>query len=343
MITSVFVLVLVSLTSLALTAWLARPDAPIRILDRPNERSLHTVPTPRTGGLAICLSLATGWLVYLALARYAAIPAQIVAGAIIIAGVSVLDDRFGLSQVLRLLIQIVAVVILMQDGFVSQGDLLPGFEARQTWVGGGVTFVMTLWLTNLYNFMDGMDGLAGGMAVIGFGTLALLGAQGGAMVFAVAALAVAAAASGFLWFNFPPARIFMGDSGSTTLGFLVAGFAVWGSREAGIPIWLTLTVFAPFVVDATVTLLRRVARGERIWRAHRSHYYQRLVTLGCGHRRTVLVEYAVMLICAASAWVLNRSDVRSQWIILISLAVGFFLAAATIHRLERVRHAEVED
>lgn len=335
MFTTVLVIVLINLISLALTAWLARPDAPFRIIDRPNERSLHTAPTPRTGGLAICLSLATGWLVYMVLARYAAVPAQILTGAAIIAGISAFDDRFGLSPALRLLVQVVAVFILMQDGFVSQGDLLPGFEAGNTWIAAAVTFVMILWLTNLYNFMDGMDGFAGGMAVIGFLTLAVLGYGQGDSLFAGSALAVAAAAAGFLWFNFPPARIFMGDSGSTTLGFLVAAFAIWASRRGIAPVWVTLLVFSPFVVDATATLLRRAVQGEPVWRAHRSHYYQRLVQAGWGHRRTVLVEYVAMLVSALSALAAGASDTGVQWAILAAVAAGYVTAALAITKLER--------
>ena len=112
---------------------------------------------------------------------------------------------------------------------------------------------------------------------------------------------LAAASAGFLTCNFPPARIFLGDTGSTALGFLAAACGLWGSRTGLFPFWVALLVFSPFIVDATVTLLRRLLRGEKVWEAHRSHYYQRLVLLGWGHRRTVLVEYALMLVCAGSA------------------------------------------
>lgn len=337
MLSIIIIAALVAVTSLVLTSWLAHPNAPIRILDQPNERSLHASPTPRTGGIAICTALVVGWIAALLIPAGDTIPGQIVFGAAIVAGVSILDDRYGLSQALRLLVQLGAALVLAHDGFVIQGDLVPGLSISPGLVAAAATVVMCLWLTNLYNFMDGMDGFAGGMAVIGFGTLAALGWGQGDALFAGAALAVSAAAAGYLWFNFPPARIFMGDSGSTTLGFLAAAFAVWGSRRGVAPVWLTMVVFSPFVVDATVTLLRRALRGEPVWRAHRSHYYQRLVQLGWGHRRTVLAEYAVMLICAASALALVDRGMALQWIVLMALACAYLGAAVAVHRMERRR------
>lgn len=341
MFTTVLVIVLINLTSLALTAWLARPDAPIRMLDHPNERSLHARPTPRTGGLAICAALLLGWLVSTVLYTQTVVPAQMVWGAAIIAGISILDDRFGLSQLLRFVAQLGAAVVLISGYFVIQGEILPGMPVSVLFATA-LTPLLTLWLTNLYNFMDGMDGFAGGMAVIGFGALAVLGWGQGDLLYAGSALAVSAAAAGFLVFNFPPARIFMGDSGSTTLGFLVAAFSIGASRRGIAPAWVTLMIFSPFVVDATVTLLRRGARGEPVWRPHRSHYYQRLVQIGWGHRRTVLAEYAVMLISALAALAANGADPRVQWVMLVALAGGYGLAALEIHRLERRRNADIE-
>jgi UDP-N-acetylmuramyl pentapeptide phosphotransferase/UDP-N-acetylglucosamine-1-phosphate transferase len=136
-------------------------------------------------------------------------------------------------------------------------------------------------MTNLYNFMDGMDGFAGGMTLIGGLTLALLTATGNAWTISVLSSLLAGAAAGFLVHNFPPARIFMGDVGS---------------------LWVPLIVFSPFVVDATATLLRRALAGEKVWQAHRVHYYQRVVLLGWGHRRTVMVEYGLMVLCAGLTW-----------------------------------------
>jgi UDP-N-acetylmuramyl pentapeptide phosphotransferase/UDP-N-acetylglucosamine-1-phosphate transferase len=164
-----------------------------------------------------------------------------------------------------------------------------------------VLLLAIAWLTNLYNFMDGSDGLAGGMAVVGFGTYGLAAWLGGNLELELLAWSIAAAAAGFLIFNFPPAKIFMGDVGSIPLGFLAGALGVAGWLQGLWPLWFPLIVFAPFIVDASVTLLRRALRRERIWQAHREHYYQRLILSGWSHRKTAIWEYALMLACAALA------------------------------------------
>ena len=103
--------------------------------------------------------------------------------------------------------------------------------------------------------------------------------------------------------------------------------------------WLTLVIFSPFVVDASVTLLKRALRGEAVWRAHRSHYYQRLVQLGWGHRRTVLVEYTAMLVCAIMAWVMRTAPPMTQWVMLLVMATAYAVAAIAIHTQERAQDA----
>jgi len=153
----------------------------------------------------------------------------------------------------------------------------------------------------VYNFMDGADGLAGGMSVIGFGAYALAAVSEGDAAVAALSLALAASALAFLVHNFHPARIFLGDVGSIPLGFLAGALGIIGWRNDTWPLWFPVLVFGPFIADSTVTLVRRLLRGERVWQAHREHYYQRMVRLGAGHRRTALVLYALMLVCAAAA------------------------------------------
>jgi len=188
------------------------------------------------------------------------------------------------------------------------------------------TWLAIVWMTNLFNFMDGMDGFAGGMALAGFTFLGLAGWLAGAQSYAVFCWLVSASTLGFLPFNFPPARIFMGDAGSATLGLLAAALSLWGVNDGIFPIWFPLLVFSPFVVDATLTLLGRSLRREKIWQAHRTHYYQRLVQAGWGHRKTVLTEYLLMLMAGGSALILLLSpDFRLVGLIVWS-AVYILLA-----------------
>jgi UDP-N-acetylmuramyl pentapeptide phosphotransferase/UDP-N-acetylglucosamine-1-phosphate transferase len=149
--------------------------------------------------------------------------------------------------------------------------------------------------------MDGSDGLAGGMAVIGFATYAIAAQRAGDAPLGALSISLSAASLAFLVHNFSPARIFLGDVGSIPLGFLAAGLGVLGWRDDVWPLWFPVLVFGPFIGDATLTLLRRLLRGDRVWQAHREHYYQRMVRMGLGHRGTALAVYACMIACALAA------------------------------------------
>jgi UDP-GlcNAc:undecaprenyl-phosphate GlcNAc-1-phosphate transferase len=252
-------------------------------LDKPNERSLHVVPVPRTGGIAIIAGL-------IAAALWLRASPSLWVPAVALAVASYFDDRHALPAAVRLVMHLVAAGIFL---WLAAGSSTAALLL--------VLWLAIAWTTNLYNFMDGSDGLAGGMAVIGFGTYALAAWFGGNVEFELLAWSIAAAAAGFLIFNFPPAKIFMGDVGSIPLGFLAGALGVAGWQRELWPLWFPLVVFAPFIVDASVTLLRRALRRERIWQAHREHYYQRLILSGWSHRKTAIWEYALMVACAALA------------------------------------------
>ena len=333
--------VLLPVIAFVIAAWLcwqfSRPGSRFYILDHPNERSLHSQPTPRTGGLGILVGLylaASGMVAWIG-----AVPIAVfwIAGTgLMVAIVSFLDDRFSVPVLYRMIVHFIAAGGLVYGGLGLEAFQLPGV----TWnLDYTVAFILTLlivvWLVNLYNFMDGMDGFAGGMALFGFGAYAVLGWMAGDQAFASLSLIIAAAAVGFLVFNFPPARIFMGDTGSSLLGFLAAAFAFWADRDGIFPLWVGVLIFSPFIVDATVTLFRRAYRKERIWQAHKSHYYQRLVQLGWGHRKTVLWEYALMALCGVSAiWALSLSPAM-QWGIIGFWVFFYGVLMIWVGRLEK--------
>lgn len=292
-------LILVLMVGL-LAWWLCRqfinPDSKLHLLDHPNERSLHTTPVPRSGGIAVLIAVAAGLI---------AVPFSfslhlwwLVGGAALIAAVSMADDWFDLPVVFRFTVHLLAAAMIVYGMDAKVFIFLP------QWLDLMLLVVATVWMVNLYNFMDGMDGFAGGMGLIGFGCLAVAGLLHGVYDFALLALLVAAGNAGFLLHNFPPARIFMGDAGSATMGFLAAGFTLWGIREEVFALWFPLLVFSPFILDATVTLLRRALRGEKVWQAHRQHYYQRLTLAGWGHKKTVLSEYILMIAVAISSLIM---------------------------------------
>jgi UDP-N-acetylmuramyl pentapeptide phosphotransferase/UDP-N-acetylglucosamine-1-phosphate transferase len=254
-------------------------------IDVPNERSMHHVPTPRIGGIGL---LAVALPVAAALAPATRTLAALAAA---LAVVSAIDDQRGLSVRVRLAVHTLVAAV---GAFV----LLPAQPAW--WLLAVVPAIV--WSINLYNFMDGADGLAGGMAVAGFGAFGIAAWPLDAG-FALACLAIAGAAAGFLLLNFHPARLFMGDAGSAPLGFLAAAFGVYGAVRGFWPPWYPALAFLPFVIDATLTLLARLLRGERVWLAHKDHCYQRMIGAGLGHARTAAIWYAAMAVAAALATV----------------------------------------
>ena len=289
-------------------------------LDRPNERSLHAAPVPRIGGLGV---IAGTLLAFLLLHAEPALGLLVLALAV----VSFLDDRSHLPIGFRFAAHAAAAIV-----FVAIA--LP--DAPLIWQAAAALAIA--WMTNLYNFMDGSDGLAGGMALFGFAAYALGGWLAGDGILAALAASVAAAAAAFLAFNFPPARVFMGDAGAIPLGFLAASLGVIGWREAYWPIWFPVLVFSPFILDASVTLARRALRGERFWEAHRTHYYQRLVQLGWGHRNTALAEYSLMAASGAVAlWALGRPP-ADQWLAVGAMAALYAMLAAMVDLAWRRRH-----
>jgi UDP-N-acetylmuramyl pentapeptide phosphotransferase/UDP-N-acetylglucosamine-1-phosphate transferase len=184
----------------------------------------------------------------------------------------------------------------------------------------------------LYNFMDGSDGLAGTMTVIGFGAYALAAFWAGSDR-APTLLALAAATVPFLLANLPPARIFLGDAGSVPLGFLAAVFGIEGWRQGWWPAWFPLLVFLPFIADASSTLVRRLLGGERVWQAHREHYYQRLVQLGFGHGGALALYGALMIGGAVSALAaLTRAPQAGWYLLAVWLAVLTLLFGSVAHQ-----------
>ena len=324
-------LILAALSAFALSAWLtcrfSRPGSRLYILDHPTERSLHSRPVPRSGGVAIVVSISV--VGTLLCARLGDLPdglPWLVSAWLLTAAVGFVDDHQSRSVMVRLLVHGAAGVLVLLGGFALEQLEVPGWAANLPRVLAIlVTWLFVVWMINLYNFMDGMDGFAGGMSCIGFGTFALIGVFAGHSLFATLSLVIALAALGFLCFNFPPARIFMGDVGAYSLGLLAAGFALWGVRDGLFPFWIPVLIFSPFIVDATITLIWRTLRGEPVWKAHRSHCYQRLVQHGFGHRKTVLWQYALMLACAVSALMALHLSQFIQWLIIVCWAAVYVM------------------
>ncbi len=276
-------------------------------------QSLHDQPILRIGGIAMTFAMCFVSLVYTD--RVTPVPAltAIFSGGILLAGVSAVDDFRGLSAFIRFVFHAVvasAVVWVMLDA-----DRMPNWPYAVVTAFAALSII---WSMNAYNFMDGANGMAGFMALIGFGAMAIAGVVSGAYQLAVICAAVSGTAIGFLPLNYPTARVFMGDSGSILLGFLASTLGWYGWVIGAWALHFPLLVFSPFLVDATVTMLRRTFRGEKIWLPHRQHFYQRLI-IDChwSHGRTVLVYALIMVLVSLDALRLHSgrllSDPSAQW------------------------------
>ena len=301
------------------------------LLDEVNDRSLHTVPTPRLGGVAVVVvTLLAAVLAWGTSSREVHV-LVLVSGAIGLVGLR--DDLRPLSAGLRILIQIAASI-----AFLQLVGTPPFLLARGVPLGLPpfvVTAMLVIWMVgvlNIYNFMDGMDGLAGfqtASAALAFVVLF----NGTSM--AGFALALSASSLGFLAHNFPPARIFLGDAGSTFIGMAFAALAVLGMHHE-IPITESALPLAPFLLDGTFTIFRRALRKEKIWKAHRSHLYQRAVQTGLGHREVLLVYMAWMAVATAGAVLASRGPVALGLVWALAL-LGLLLVWRWVVRIESRR------
>lgn len=262
-----------------------------KIIDLPNTRSSHTAPTPRAGGIAIVLSF-VGALGVLCLCRLIDTRTAVV---LLVAGCAIaligfLDDRRQLTAKWRLSVHLTAAVFVVAIiGGIPEPELtkwgIGGF-----WFGSAFSVLVLAWGTNLFNFMDGIDGIAAGEAIfISTAAAGLNCFNGGDFGISATMLCLAAATLGCLVWNWPPARIFMGDVGSGFLGFTLTALVIVACQRASIPIEILPILGGVFLVDATVTLLRRLVRGDRWLEAHRSHAYQQLARRWRSHRPVTLL------------------------------------------------------
>lgn len=279
-----------------LTALVRRYALHAGVLDVPNARSSHTQVTPRGGGLSIAVLFLAGVALLTWSGEVDWRPGvALLGGGLLIAAVGWGDDRHPLPVVVRAAAHLVAAAwALAWLGGLPSVSI--GWGRLPLGPLGWVLGVLGIaWMTNLYNFMDGVDGLAGGEAVSVGALAGLLELAAGFPGLAALSWLLASASAGFLWWNWPPARIFMGDVSSGLLGFAFAVLGVASERAGAIPLFVWLILLGVFVVDATVTLLRRVARGEPWHEAHRTHAYQLAVQAGFSHRRVTLTVLGLNL------------------------------------------------
>ncbi len=333
----VFTILILSAVACGVLAW------PVRrillnagVVDRPNARSSHTQPTVRGGGIAIMAVLAMG-AVILAIIQQETAVITMMAAALVLACVSFIDDLRSVSRLLRFGCHAAcAFLTLAVLGFPqvtlalteNSGLILPlavGLPLLFLWIAG---------YTNAFNFMDGINGMATIQAIVTSAGTALLGLFAGAgptdtpVLFA---WAMAGAAAGFLPYNFPRARMFMGDVGSAPLGYFSASLVVWFSAKYGWSLFIPLLlIHANFILDTSITLLRRLFRGETWYDAHREHFYQRLVRSGKTHTFVTSIEMVLQLIVLALMFIYLRGELAMRLTVIVTVVFlwsGFFCYA----------------
>jgi len=318
---------LVVLASALLTAQVRKLAIAGERLDRPNERSLHGAPIPRGGGLAFAI---VSILVWCLLAVVLSVSFATLVGLILPLSILVLtgwlDDKHNLKIPARLFAQLLASVLaLILLGELDQIEVA-GITLNLSWLAWPATVLWIIWLVNLYNFMDGIDGIASVQGIVAATTMGIWYGVRSETGMGLICFVLAAAVTGFLYYNWPPAKIFMGDTGSLFLGGFFSIQTIIATVSFGIPFDAILILLSVFLADASVTLVHRMLRGEKWWQAHRSHFYQRAVQSNLSHA-TVSLSVLLLSIVLALFATMRAMQIGQAWIWLV-LAVFVLIACA---------------
>jgi len=304
----------------------------VRILDYPNTRSSHVRPVPKCGGVAIVATFFIGIVLIYWMGDSTQIAQRYFLGfalsAMAIACVSFYDDLWNSSVWLRLTTQFISSLIVVYFGLTLKTVTIPILgRVDLGWLGPLVTIVWIVGLTNVYNFMDGLDGLAAGTAVIAGAFFVYITWQQDSLFVYLNSYAILAGALGFLFFNVPPARIFMGDVGSAFLGFVFAVMAIIAARydTSHTSLLVIPLLLFNFIYDTTFTFFRRLLAGERVTQAHRTHLYQLCNRLGWSQKVVALSQYGMCMAQGfAAIWMLSLPRGQRFWVF-----VPFMMAYAT--------------
>lgn len=297
-------------------------------VDIPDARKVHAAPTPRLGGIAIFLAFLFSALIF---SPPSPVLRGLLAGALVVFATGLVDDLEGLTSRQKFLGQIIGalVAIAVADLWIHDlGNLFGlGRIVLPVWVGVPFTVFAVVGVCNAINLIDGLDGLAGGVSVLALAALALLGLLDGDVLGPLLAAALAGAILGFLKYNFYPARIFMGDTGSLTVGFLLAFFAVYLTQRSGSKVspMLPVLILALPIFDAIWVMVRRTMRRISPFAPDKGHVHHKFLDLGLEHRMTVLVIYTGSLFWACSALLLHKLPEYALLVFLLATAVGSYL------------------
>ena len=285
----------------------------VRIMDEPNHRSSHVKAVPRAGGVSVVITFYIGICITWLLGEFEGVQASLLIGFLfstfLIAAISLIDDITDQSALVKLVTQMIAVVIVLSLGITLDEIAIPvvGYVDLGV-VGYVISFFWILGLTNSFNFMDGLDGLAGGVtAIAGLFFLIITFTEGSSFVYIIS-YSLLAGALGFLFLNFPPAKIILGDVGAAFLGFVFAVLAIIATRydESRTSFLVIPLLTFNLIYDTSYTFLRRLAQGKNVLEAHREHLYQLMNRSGFSHMEVVLTQYCMVFMQGLGAlWIVN--------------------------------------
>jgi len=322
---------LIFIISFSLTYFVRKWAIHKSILDVPNERSSHSIPTPRVGGIAIAIAWFIGLLYFhfsneidkqLFLALLSGMPLAII---------GILDDILNLKPGLRFLIQLFSAGLALF--FLSGLQILDFglFSIESQWLLIPIGLIAIIWAVNLFNFLDGIDGYISTEVIFICIAYFVIFRENITLILALAVL-------GFLIWNWPKAKIFMGDVGSTLLGFTIAILAIYYQNETEISIIVSLILTSVFWFDATITLLRRIKNKEKLNEAHRKHAYQRIVQAGFSHQKTVIWALALNIVGFGLAWLAIRFE-NWNWLFLV---IDLFLLLFVLRYIDKKKTFEYQ-
>jgi UDP-GlcNAc:undecaprenyl-phosphate GlcNAc-1-phosphate transferase len=324
-----------ALVTLAVTPLARRAAIRLATVDQPDRRKIHATPMPLLGGVALGVGLAAGCILAYALPGARSIDSPLLGlgiGALIMIGLGLYDDRFGADAKVKLTVQTVAALIVVASG--SRVDLLTNPLGGHWNLGVLSVPISVLWIvgiTNALNLIDGLDGLAAGIGLIVSLTLFTAAFPDPNCFVPIVAIALAGSSLGFLRYNFPPARIFLGDAGSILIGFVIAVTGMQASLKGATAITLAVPLVAVGVpvVDTLLAILRRSLKRKHLFKADREHLHHRLLGIGLSHRQTVVVMYWVSIFLALTALSLRGLPPQKTVLILgvIFMALGLLLKA----------------
>lgn len=325
-------LLVVSLTSAFMLSLLGTPLVKkiairVKAIDKPEERKVHQIAMPRLGGLAICVSF---WLIVVLTQELTREIYGLLGGGLIICLVGIWDDLYGISAKKKLAVQIIAASFAAYMG-IQVDFLTHPFDnvISLHYLSYPVTVLWIIGITNAINLIDGLDGLAAGVSAIAALTLGVVSMLEGFGSIGILAFILSASIFGFLKYNFHPAKIFMGDTGSLFLGFNLSAIAILGLTKSAtiISVFLPVIILGIPIIDTMLAIFRRYNNGKPIFSPDKEHLHHRLLALGLTHRKTVLIIYGVSVILGISAVLMSVATTPQGMVIMLILTAGAFWAA----------------